>query len=87
MIPKGRERHKKVVKHKRLVERVWDWKKITNMVCSMDFCVGLRVLIWSWRRGRCPSTPLCIAIGSVLGALPQDLAGALPLNLVGGVSL
>ena len=43
MMPKGKERHKKVVKHKSLPERVLDQKKITKMV----FCVALKVLIWS----------------------------------------
>ena len=58
-MPKGRERHKQVVKHQRFPERVWDQKKITKIVCSMQFCVGFGVLIWS---KRCPST--------LLGALP-----------------
>ena len=58
MMPKGRERHKQVVKHKQLPKRVWDQKKITKIVCSMQFCVALRVLIWSWRRGRYPLNPL-----------------------------
>ena len=40
-MPKGRERHKQVLKHKRLPERVWDQKKITKMVCSMEFSVAL----------------------------------------------
>ena len=54
MIPKRRERHKKVVKHKPLPERVQNQKKITKMV----FCVASKVLLWSWRWGHCPSTPL-----------------------------
>ena len=75
MMPKGRERHKQVVKHKQLLERVWDWKKITKIVYSMEFCVTFRVLIWSWRRGRWPFTPPYITIGSMPGALPLDPAG------------
>ena len=38
----------------------------------MQFCMGFKVLIWSWRRGRCPSTPL--------GALPPRPPVAAVIN-------